>query len=142
MKKEIKTEILIHSSAEKIWDILIDFKNYPNWNPFITSIKGNVEKENKIVVSIKPPDGGKMTFRPRVLTKLDKQELTWLGSLFFKGIFDGKHTFRLEDNGDGTITFIQKEEFNGILVGIFNLKKTEDGFNVMNERLKERAETS
>ncbi|MDY9920045.1 MAG: SRPBCC family protein [Proteiniphilum sp.] len=44
MAKEIRTEIIIRATSEKIWDILTDFENYPNWNPFITFIKGKVEE--------------------------------------------------------------------------------------------------
>ncbi len=43
MATEIKTEILISASPEKVWAILNDFGNYPNWNPFITSLTGDVK---------------------------------------------------------------------------------------------------
>ena len=34
-EKEINTAIEIISSPQNIWRILIDFKNYPKWNPFL-----------------------------------------------------------------------------------------------------------
>lgn len=43
MKKQIHSEILIHCSPKKVWDLLIDFENYPIWNPFIRSIEGNLK---------------------------------------------------------------------------------------------------
>lgn len=142
MTKEIKTTILIHATPQKIWKILTDFENYPNWNPFITSIEGKVEKGNKITVHIKPPDGSSMTFKPTILKKTDNEALIWLGSILFKGLFDGKHKFQLIDNQNGTTTFIQSEEFKGIFVWLFNPQKTEKGFNEMNQKLKEIAETN
>ena len=36
--KEIKTEIIINSKPEKVWNILTNFEKYPEWNPFIKSI--------------------------------------------------------------------------------------------------------
>ena len=39
--KEIRTEIIINSKPEKVWDILTDFERHPEWNPFIKSISGN-----------------------------------------------------------------------------------------------------
>lgn len=140
MAKELKTEIVIHSSPEKIWKILTDFENYPNWNPFITYIKGNLEKGNKIVVNINPPNGSKMVFKPTILTKIENKELVWQGKVLFRGLFDGTHKFELIDNKNGTTTFIQSEKFNGIFVGLFNPQKTQNGFNEMNKRLKELAE--
>jgi len=38
--KEIKTEIIINTKPEKVWEVLTDFENYPTWNPFIQNIFG------------------------------------------------------------------------------------------------------
>lgn len=140
MVKEIKTKIIIHSSPEKIWIILNDFQNYPNWNPFITYVNGKVEKGNEITINIKPPNGSKMVFKPTILTKTENEELVWQGKVLFKGLFDGTHKFELIENGDGTTTFIQSEKFSGVFVFFFNPQKTQNGFNEMNQKLKELAE--
>ncbi|CDN73143.1 SRPBCC domain-containing protein [Elizabethkingia anophelis] len=141
MAKEIKTEIVIQAAPEKIWKILTDFGSYPQWNPFIVSVTGEVENGNKIVVSIKPPDRKGMIFKPIILTRINNKELSWQGKLLFKGLFDGKHKFELIDNGDGTTTFIQSEKFSGIFVWLFNPRNTKKGFNEMNQKLKELAES-
>jgi|SRR5690554_403686 hypothetical protein len=140
MAKEIKTEITIHSSPEKIWEILTDFENYPQWNPFIIYIDGEPEEGNKILVKIQPPNGRKMIFKPIILSKIINKELVWLGHVLFKGLFDGTHKFELIDIGNGTTRFIQSEKFNGIFVGLFNPQNTLKGFNEMNQKLKEQAE--
>ncbi|MCC7533735.1 MAG: SRPBCC domain-containing protein [Bacteroidia bacterium] len=143
MAKEIKTEILIHSTPEKIWSILTNFNNYPNWNPFIKSIKGEVKVGNKITVRIEPPESKGMTFKPKVLTFEPNKELSWLGHLMFAGLFDGEHKFEIIDNGNGITTFRQSEEFKGILVPLFKKQldnNTKRGFEEMNKKLKELAE--
>lgn len=140
MAKEIKTEIIIKSTPEKVWAILIDFEKYPNWNPFIVSIKGQVQKGKKITVKIEPPGSKSMTFKPTIITKVENRELSWLGSVLFSGLFDGTHKFEVIDNGNGTVTFVQSEKFKGIFVGLFNPEKTKKGFNAMNRELKELAE--
>jgi hypothetical protein len=61
MAKEIKTEILINATPEKVWLILTSFINYPNWNPFIKTIQGEVKIGNKIKVKIQPPNSKVMT---------------------------------------------------------------------------------
>jgi uncharacterized protein YndB with AHSA1/START domain len=55
MPREIHTDILINADPEKIWKILTDFDNYPNWNPFIRSVKGKVARGNYISVMLTPP---------------------------------------------------------------------------------------
>ena len=140
MAKEIKTEILINATPEKVWSILTSFDNYPNWNPFIKSIKGEAKVGNKIKVCIHPPNSKAMTFKPRVRAFETNKELRWLGHLLFPGLFDGDHEFQLIDNGKETTTFKQSEKFKGILVGLLNLENTKKGFEAMNEKIKEMAE--
>ena len=143
MAKEIKTEILIHATPEKVWSILTNFDNYPNWNPFIKSINGEVKVGNKITARIEPPEASGMTFKPRILSYDVNKELSWLGHLIIPGLFDGQHKFELIDNGNGTTTFIQSESFKGILVPLFKKMldiNTVNGFEAMNKKLKELAE--
>ncbi|MDH6252805.1 hypothetical protein M2347_002532 [Chryseobacterium sp. H1D6B] len=140
MTKEIKTQITIHAVPEKIWAVLTDFENYPNWNPFITSLSGTVEKGMTITVKIEPPSSSPMTFRPVVLERIENKELRWLGKLLFKGLFDGEHMFELIDHKNGTATFIQSEKFSGLLIDLLNLDKTKMGFEAMNQKLKELVE--
>ena len=138
MAKQIRTSIQIKSSRETVWQILTDFEKYPQWNPFIKSVSGEVNVGNRIKIELPG-----MTFKPIVL-KMDKNtELKWLGHFLFKGLFDGEHKFYLIDNGDGTTLFEQSENFTGILVKLFsgNLDKgTRQGFEEMNKVLKMLAE--
>jgi hypothetical protein len=143
MKKEIETEILINASTKKVWQVFIDFKNYPVWNPFILSISGNIEVGGKIRVQLLPPGTKGMTFKPKVLIIQPQAEFRWLGRLLFPGLFDGEHRFELTDNGDGTTTFKQSETLKGILVPFFRKmldNNTTAGFRLMNEKLKQEAE--
>ncbi len=143
MSKEIKTEILINATAEKVWSILTDFDKYPDWNPFIKSITGKVLVGNKITARLEPPEAKGMTFKPKVLIFEKNKEFRWIGHLMFPGLFDGEHKFELIDNGNGTTTFIQSEMFGGILVPLFKKmldENTFNGFKLMNEKLKELAE--
>ena len=143
MAKEIKTQVIINASPDRVWAILTDFDNYKSWNPFIKSITGKVEVGNKITAQLHPPDASPMTFKPTVLVFEKNKEFSWLGHLLFKGLFDGKHKFELIDNNNGTTTFIQSEKFNGILVPLFNKmldNNTTNGFNMMNQKIKQLVE--
>lgn len=140
MAKEITTSIIINASPEEVWNVFTDFENFPEWNPFIHSLEGDVNTGNRIKVKLVLPESKPMTFKPEVLEFEKNRKLVWLGHLLFKGIFDGKHQFELKDNGDGTTLFIQSERFSGILKGMLNLEKTKHGFESMNEKLKEKVE--
>ena len=145
MAKEIRTQIVINASPEKVWAVLTNFNDYPNWNPFIKSISGEAKVGNKIIAYLQPPDSKGMTFKPRVLTFDVNKDFRWLGHLLFPGLFDGEHRFQLIDNGNGTTTFIQSEKFRGILIPLFAKMlntNTKNGFVAMNEKLKQLAEQS
>ncbi|MCT7908977.1 SRPBCC domain-containing protein [Arcobacter lacus] len=138
---EIETSIRINSKANKIWQELTNFEEYRNWNPSIIDISGELGKNKtlKIVVKI---DEKTMIFKPIVLECEENKELRWLGKFLFSGIFDGEHYFLIEENSDGTSTFIQGEKFCGILIPFFGkmILNTKKGFEAMNEELKKRVE--
>ncbi len=143
MTAEIKTEIAIDASPDKVWKIFTDFENYPNWNPFIKSVTGPVKVGSKITARIEPPEADGMTFKPTILAFEPNRELRWLGKFLFTGLFDGEHKFELLDVGNGTSRFIQSEKFRGILVPLFKKQldnSTKNGFEEMNKKLKELAE--
>lgn len=143
MAKEIKTEILINTTPEKVWNVLTSFSEYPKWNPFIKSLEGQVAVGKKIKAFIEAPAAKGMTFKPEVLAFEKNKEFRWIGHLLFAGLFDGEHKFELIDTGDGTTLFKQSEKFRGILVPLFSKMldvNTKNGFNAMNLALKERSE--
>ena len=58
------------------------------------------------------------------------------------GIFDGQHSFLIEEAGPGRVRFVQSERFGGILLPLM-WKKLRDGgtakgFRAMNEALARR----
>ncbi|PUE66428.1 SRPBCC domain-containing protein [Arcobacter lacus] len=138
---ETETSIRINSKANKIWQELTNFEEYRNWNPSIIDISGELGK-NKILKIVVKIDKKTMIFKPKILVCEENKELRWLGKLLFSGIFDGEHYFLIEENSDGTSTFIQGEKFCGILIPFFGkmILNTKKGFEAMNEELKKRVE--
>lgn len=140
-RKEIHSEIVVNAPASRVWQVLIDFKSYPQWNPFIRNIDGAAGQGNRISAQMHLGNR-KMTFRPTVLAVEPDKELRWLGHLLIPGIFDGEHSFIIEPLNENRVRLIQHEEFNGLLVPFFTtlLEDTRISFEEMNLALKERAE--
>ncbi|MCF7805399.1 MAG: SRPBCC domain-containing protein [Candidatus Marinimicrobia bacterium] len=141
--QELYTEIEINATPEEVWDILMDFSNYPEWNPFVTSINGEQAVGGKLTVELTQPDSKPMTMKPTVRNIEQNREFRWLGHLGIPRIFDGEHIFELEQLDENRVRFVQREKFRGILVPF--LKKmletrTNEGFQLMNQALKKRAE--
>jgi hypothetical protein len=142
---ELRTEIEIEATPERVWSILLDFPSHPEWNPFVRSIKGAAKVGDRLTVSIQPQGGKGMTFRPMVAVVAPHQELRWIGRFLLPGIFDGEHYFQIEQLAPQRVRFIHGEKFSGVLVPFAKSSLnggTKAGFIAMNEALKVRAETA
>ena len=140
---ELRTEITINAPAEKVWANLVDFESFPKWNPFIRKAKGDLQPGGKLEVYLQAEGADGMTFTPTVLKVEKNREFRWLGKLGVSGIFDGEHIFTVQPNADGSVLFIHREEFNGVLVPLVLAMIEDDtrrGFNDMNRALKKRSE--
>lgn len=140
--KIIETEIQINANPQQVWEVLTDLGKYPEWNPFIKSVTGEITVGGKLEVVISPPNSKEMVFKPTVLSANPHSEFSWLGHLLLPGIFDGKHIFTIEGDENGTV-LVQKEIFKGALVPLVwksMEKNTKEGFELMNTALKQRVE--
>jgi hypothetical protein len=141
--KELHSEIEINASVERVWDILTDFASYPQWNPFIRSISGELEVGERLEVRLEPPDSRGVTLRPTVLRAEPNRLMRWVGHVLVPGLFDGEHSLVIEPLGENRVRFVQHEAFKGVLVSLLTRSldnNTLRGFEEMNEALKERAE--
>ena len=141
--KHLVTEISIDAPADVVWEVLTDLDSYSQWNPHIVEAAGEVTVGARLRNRMQQSTSRTITFKPTVTVVERERKFEWLGSLGFRGIFDGRHIFELEPTPTGT-RFVQREEFTGILVPLFARsldKGTKAGFEAMNRAIKQRAET-
>lgn len=142
MKKDIRTEIEINASAEKVWQILSDFENFPKWNPFVVKVLGTPKVDEILKIEVQLPESIKLKFTPKVLVAEPNKELRWVGTSPL-GSFRGEHFYQIEFLGENKVRFIHGEHFSGWTVGLTWAllgKAIEKGYRVMNEALKKEAE--
>ena len=140
---EIKTKINIDCPPEKVWKILTDFEKYPEWNPMIKSIEGELRRRNRLKVRLEIKGMSKMTIKPRVATFHSGKSFSWLGHLLIIGLFDGHHIFELNQNQDGSTEFIHREQFSGVMIPLMKKileTKVAVAFEEMNRNLKSTCE--
>lgn len=142
MKKDIRTEIEINASAEKVWQILSDFENFPKWNPFVVKALGQPKADEILKIEVQLPESKLLKFTPKVLVAEPNKELRWVGTSPL-GSFRGEHFYKIESLGENKVRFIHGEHFSGWMVGLIWAlmgKAIEKGYRLMNEALKEKAE--
>lgn len=138
MGTTITTQLHIPAPVETVWEVLLDFTQYPNWNPFIPFIEGKAVVGERLTIHVIPPGTKGMRFNP-VVTQCDPLTyFAWKGSLGIPGLFEGHHQFQLIAASDTTTTFIHKEDFKGILLFLLSKSATLKGFEAMNTALYNR----
>jgi len=138
--KEVRTEVEIEASREKVWSILADFEKYEQWNPFINKIVGQPVEGSRIEIHLETPSGKKRRYAPTVTKVVQGRELRWIGKSL---LLNGDHIFTIEQLTSERVRFVHREIFAGFLASIFGKTLDTDirqGFEKMNKALKERAE--
>jgi hypothetical protein len=141
--KEVSAEIEIEAPADRVWEVLTDFAKFPEWNPFIRQMSGEVRTGAQLQVQLGPTGGRVMSFKPKMVNVETNREMSWLGRLLIPGLFTGEHSFTIEALDEKGVRFVQHEKFTGLLVPFMAKsldKDTKRGFEEMNQALKERAE--
>lgn len=147
--RHLKVTTVINAPVEHVRRTFLDWPSYPEWTSFIDSLKvasGQQAEPGQTLHAVLHPQGSSaMTIKPTLLVN-DEREFRWKGQLFVKGLFDGEHYFQFkEEPTKGTTTFVQGEQFGGVLFGplwYFIGQGTTDGFVAFNEALKKRCEAT
>ena len=139
---ELRTEIEISASPSSVWETLVDFPRYAEWNPFIPEISGDLRVGAELRVVVAPPGGNEVKIQPTLLVVEPARELRWRGKLLFEGLFAGEHFMQLVELAPGRTRFVHGENFTGVLVKLLGraLTQTARGFVFMNQALKRRVE--
>lgn len=141
---EIRDDIEINASMDKVWETVIDFENYKNWNSQLTFLGGTVQPNSKLHLKLAADGATPYEFKADISHWTEKKQFAWLAKTGFSGIFDGEHFFELEDLKNGKTLLTNREEYRGILSQIFRLlpmmKTAPAGFRKMNLELKDYIE--
>lgn len=142
LSKELETWIDIDASAERIWQVLANVRDWQSWNTFIPTVEGDLVEGRSIRIKVVPPGLDPMVFKPKVYAVRPFREIRW-GGRFLWFMYWGDHTFLLEPHPAGGTRFRQIERFRGPLTLLLGkmLNPTERGYRQMNAELKRRVES-
>ncbi len=129
----------IKAPREKIWSILTDAPNFPQWDPGVIRIEGTIAPGAKVTAwnKISP----NRAFPAKVTEFLPGQRMAWTGGMPL-GLFKGVRTFTLTPKPDGSTDFTLREEFSGPLLPLFGrtIPDMNDSFRNAVAGLKAHAE--
>jgi len=142
MGRILDTYIDLDAPPQRVWEELVDFPAWKDWNPFIPSISGKLEIGARLRMTVSPPGMKPMEFQPTVFEVEPGEAILWGGS-FLRFAYRGDHAISLEALPNGGTRLRQRERFRGPMA-LFMGKMfgpTEQGYHQMNQALKERVES-
>jgi len=116
MHREIATEIVIDAPARIVWDILVDFARYREWNPYIPSLAGTARTGERVRFVFRLVPGVPVPACARVLDFVPPRELRWGGGV--GGLLRAEHYMILEPLSESRVRFRHGEIFTGLLVPV------------------------
>ena len=129
----------INASPEVIWALLTNAADYPEWNPTVVRVEGEIAlgKKIKVVATISP----ERAFPVTVSELVPSERMVWAGGMPL-GLFRGVRTFTLTPGAGGATAFDMREVFSGPLLGLIkrSMPNLQPSFDEFARSLELRAE--
>jgi hypothetical protein len=137
--KSFACRTTIRATPGRIWAILTDAARYPAWNPTVTSIDGRIALGERIAlhVTLSP----RRAFPVTVVEFEPPSRMVWRGGMPL-GLFTGERVLTLASSPGGTVDFMMRETFSGLLAPLIGrtLPDMQPAFDEFAAALKKEAE--
>jgi demethylmenaquinone methyltransferase/2-methoxy-6-polyprenyl-1,4-benzoquinol methylase len=144
--RSLAAQVEIEAPPERVWSVLTDFADYPDWNPFMFSVEGRPEVGQRLQITMQRPGGSVMRFGARVLVADPPRELVWVGegsTAHWPGLLRGERRVAIEPLAGGQSLLRMRTTFTGLLSPLMVwLDRYRPAFAAMEAALKARAEAA
>ncbi|MBI3200234.1 MAG: SRPBCC domain-containing protein [Myxococcales bacterium] len=139
---QLRAEIEIAAPPDRVWQVLVGFAEYPEWNPYVTTVEGQLTEGAELTLTLTSTDGSERRQRATVVKVDAPRCLRYRTRFLMRRLFEGEHYFELGAIDGGRTRFVQGEDLSGALVQHMGPRLTAmaRGFVGMNEALKKRVE--
>jgi hypothetical protein len=131
--------------ASLVWRVLVDGSRYPEWNPFILQVIGDLNEGATVRYRFQFLRGLKIWATAEVLRAEPEVELRWSAHFLTRAIFNGEHYFTITPTSASSVIFHHGEVFSGLLSAVAWPLLRRRGHEVyirLNRALKARVEPS
>lgn len=140
---ELRSEVEIDAPVARVFEVLTELERYPEWNPFVTAVRGKLEVGQKLTVDLSLPEGDAYVLKPTVTHLTENAELRWSGHFLLPALLRLDQLFLVSEQA-GRTRLVQGLNFSGALLRFSGktLTQAARGAVYMNQALKKRAETA
>jgi hypothetical protein len=142
-KTELRCEVEIEAPVDKVYSVLVDLPRYQAWNPFLTSVEGELVVGRKLLVEMSLPEGKTYLLKPELVQVVENSELRWRSRFLSEALLEVEHFFQLSERRPGVTRVLQGQNFSGFLLHFARnaLTLSARGAIYLNQALKKRAES-
>ena len=140
----IHTTIVLPANLRDSWNVLTDFAEYPDWNPYLTRVEGRFSVGEKVSFTLVDENFAAPLELSATLGEVSlNKRFFWTGRVGVQGLFDTKHVFELAPSDEETSELHHYEEFRGLIPAILpdrerRSENTRAAFERMNHALYQR----
>ena len=138
-----RTDFEINASDAEVWAVLADLDRYPEWNPALPAISGELRAGSVLSMTLALPGRPPLNVKANVLEVVPNRRLSWRGHLGTDLLFTGYREFAIEPVAADRVRFTHIEDLRGWLAPVFELVMggpVQRHHENLNESLKNRAE--
>jgi hypothetical protein len=136
----VRVETIIAAPRHAVWDVLIDFERYPEWNPFTVAVTTRGRIGDPVLLDVRL--GGRRLKMKEKLRVLEPERRVGWGLYLLKGLLlDCTRVQELEDAPGGGTRYVCYESFRGYSVPLFfgwTRQAMQDGFEANAQALQRR----
>lgn len=139
-----RSDFEIDASDAAVWAVLADLGSYPEWNPALPAISGELREGGVLSMTLALPGRPPLNVKANVLEVTPNRRLTWRGHLGTDQLFTGYREFAIEPLGTDRVRFTHIEDLRGWIAPLFELVMggpVRGHHQGLNDALKRRAET-
>jgi len=104
-----KVSIKINATSEKVWSLLTNASDMPNWNSTVLSVEGDIKVGEKIKLkSYLDPD---RTFKIKIKEMRSPSRMVWGDAM-------GNRVFNIKES-EGSVIFTMDEKIGGLMFPLF-----------------------
>jgi uncharacterized protein YndB with AHSA1/START domain len=76
-----RTTFAVDASSERVWEVLTDFDRYPEWNPSVPSITGELAVGSTVSLTLAMPGRPSPKVKAKLLDVAPGRRLAWHGNM-------------------------------------------------------------
>jgi hypothetical protein len=136
----VRVELIIPAPRHAVWDVLVDFARYPEWNPFTVGVRTTGRIGDAVLLDVSM-GGRRMKMRERMRVYEPQRRVGWGLRILGGVLLDCTRVQELEDAGEGSTRYVCHESFRGLTVPLFFNRyraPMQEGFDATAQALSRR----